>query len=619
MNILTPNHSYPCYILQDVSGLDDGSKFEINDDEYSLNRHALSPPRQQHRPSATHSHISAMTGMLSGLSSICADDDDNLREQLQALKAKLKEKDSQIETLRADLQAALAEASAEADAVLADEEVGVEEAAAAAEEEAPPSLPLFRGDPETGCIHDGTSSTDILLMAGINVQLLSEKVGLLRCTSFSYHCIFVSYHYSSLSLILQELKFPVKGLAQPIGMTKETFESFISDPSQFIRPFKGVPTAAVDELMREGVPLIKAELQHLFNRFYANQLLGKAYSTVSDPQEAMRMVLLKLRAGYIPSLICIEDFYNHKVTEVRIRQHNPRAVVGSVPYTEDQSVRLRQYNGASHAVKWPAGIPSSHALRKGEPSRIPSLADVMTLFGSDLPSRFGIGPGVGLFEVSPTALCYPHTPNEPVTGRLVGSSDGRWFHVTTRVWQRQVVMTNITINYGEGNNLYGNIHVPYSIKKIDGGQVKPTGMKKCHRLPIIALGGGGVLDGKHAEHRGGSTLHNQMQDVMAVSPLFNQLARDSILSRDIQSKLVYTKRTGESYVVRLQMRFNYELYKCEVNCVGKTEEAARQDQVAVQVLEQVLNVFHLYMNSQVDVGASYLHDLACDLVEVVQA
>ena len=329
MNILTPNHSYPCYILQDVSGLDNGSNFEINNDEYSLNQ--PSPPRQQSRPSATHSHLSAMTGMLSGLSSICADDDDNLREQLQALKAKLKEKDSQIETLRADLQAALAEASAEADAVLADEEVGVEEAAAAAEEEAPPSLPLFRGDPETGCIHDGTSSTDILLMAGINVQLLSEKVGLLRCTSFSYHCIFVSYHYSSLSLILQELKFPVKGLAQPIGMTKETFESFISDPSQFIRPFKGVPTAAVDELMREGVPLIKAELQHLFNRFYANQLLGKAYSTVSDPQEAMRMVLLKLRAGYIPSLICIEDFYNHKVTEVRIRQHNPRAVALIIP------------------------------------------------------------------------------------------------------------------------------------------------------------------------------------------------------------------------------------------------------------------------------------------------
>ena len=183
----TYNHTYPCYILQDVSGFDDG-KF---DDEYSLNRHALSPPRQQHRPSATHSHISAMTGMLSGLSSICADDDDNLREQLQALKAKLKEKDSQI----ADLQAALAEASAEADAVLADEEVGVEEeeeetGVEEEEEEAPPPpLPRYQGLAGTGCIHDGTSSADILLMAGINVQLLSEKVGLLRCTSFSYHCI----------------------------------------------------------------------------------------------------------------------------------------------------------------------------------------------------------------------------------------------------------------------------------------------------------------------------------------------------------------------------------------------------------------------------------------------
>ena len=171
--------------MQDVSGFDDG-KF---DDEYSLNRHALSPPRQQHRPSATHSHISALTGMLSGLSSICADDDDNLREQLQALKAKLKEKDSQI----ADLQAALAEASAEADAVLADEEVGVEEAAAAAEEEAPPSLPLFLGDPETGCIHDGTSSTEILSLAGINVELLSVRVGLYALYLSALYINFSSY------------------------------------------------------------------------------------------------------------------------------------------------------------------------------------------------------------------------------------------------------------------------------------------------------------------------------------------------------------------------------------------------------------------------------------------
>ena len=216
MNILTPNHTYPCYILQDVSGLDDdGSNFERNNDEYSLSRHAPSPPRQQPRPSATPSHLSAMTGMMSGLSSIGANDDDvaNLLEQLQALKdqvkkkdALVKEKDSQIETLRADLQAALSEASAEADAVLADEEVGVEEAAAAAEEEAPPSLPLFLGDPETGCIHDGTSSTEILSLAGINVELLSVRVGLyalylsalyINFSSYILISIILPYHTSS--------------------------------------------------------------------------------------------------------------------------------------------------------------------------------------------------------------------------------------------------------------------------------------------------------------------------------------------------------------------------------------------------------------------------------------